>query len=68
MLSSTGISYMNARFEVTVGDSHVQVKVLHGREILNIFVDHVQQKATESTCKYQHQSSCKDRLFCAVKM
>lgn len=53
MLSSIGISYMNTRFEVKVEDSLVVVNILHGREKLNVFVDHVQQKATERMCKYQ---------------
>lgn len=45
---------MNARFEVAVGDSIAVVKILHGREKLNIFVNDVEQKATESTCEFQN--------------
>lgn len=45
---------MNARFEVTVGDSFVVINILNGRENLRIFVNNVEQKSTENTCKFHH--------------
>lgn len=43
---------MNARFEITVGDSTVVVRILHGRKNLRAFVNNIEQKATENTCKF----------------
>lgn len=51
----TGISYMNAKCEVTVGDSFVVVKILHGQEKVRVFINDVEQNATENTCKCHHE-------------
>lgn len=43
---------MNAKFEITVGHSLVGVKILRGREMVRVFVNDVEQNATEYTCKF----------------
>lgn len=52
ILRLLGISYMGARCEISVKNDFVLVKVLHGRQMVRVFVNDIEQTATEDTCKF----------------
>lgn len=47
-----GISYMSAKCEISVGDAFVVVNILHGREMVRVFINDVEQDAPENSCKF----------------